>query len=96
MAARAEAALRGATVGLRFRGRQENVIVRSYVDGNGNGIRTRDIGAGIDSVQARRDIVEAERFSQHERQVAVAASEVEHVGWRAAMQALDGVEGRDQ
>ena len=48
MLARASAARRGATVGIRFAATGDAVGFRSYVDGNGNGVRTADIGSGVD------------------------------------------------
>ena len=47
--ARAGAARRGAVIGIRFTDTGEGVAFRSYVDGNGNGIRAVDIGRGIDT-----------------------------------------------
>lgn len=47
--ARAGAARRGATIGIRFTRNGERVALRSYVDGNGNGVRAVDIGNGIDT-----------------------------------------------
>ena len=47
--ARAGAARRGAAVGIRFTGSGHGVAFRSYVDGNGNGVRTIDIESGIDT-----------------------------------------------
>ncbi len=49
MLARAGAARRGAAVGIRFTGVGYGVAFRSYVDGNGNGVRTVDIERGIDT-----------------------------------------------
>lgn len=47
--ARATAAQRGATVGIRFRGDGDGVAFRSYIDGNGNGVRAADIRSGVDT-----------------------------------------------
>lgn len=46
--ARAHAAARGAYVALRFEGPSSDLSFSTFVDGNGNGIRTTDIAAGID------------------------------------------------
>ena len=46
--ARILAVTRGATVALRFEERREDVHIQMFVDGNRNGVRTRDIEAGID------------------------------------------------
>ena len=48
MLARATAAQRGAAVGLRFEDGANGVAFRSYVDMNGNGVRTSDITSGVD------------------------------------------------
>ncbi len=48
MLARAAAARRGAAVGIRFEADTEGVRFRSYVDTNGNGVRTSDIARGVD------------------------------------------------
>ena len=48
MLARAVAARRGASVGLRFEADARGVRFRTYVDGNGNGVRTSDINGGVD------------------------------------------------
>ena len=48
MLARAAAARRGAAVGIRFEADTEGVRFRSYVDTNGNGVRTADIASGVD------------------------------------------------
>lgn len=47
--ARAGAARRGTAVGIRFTGIGCGVAFRSFVDGNGNGVRTVDIESGIDT-----------------------------------------------
>jgi hypothetical protein len=46
--ARARAVMRSATVALRFDADERGVACGVFVDGNGNGIRVRDIAAGID------------------------------------------------
>jgi prepilin-type N-terminal cleavage/methylation domain-containing protein len=46
--ARANAAARGTYVALRFEGPSSDLFFSTFVDGNGNGVRTTDIGAGID------------------------------------------------
>ncbi len=54
--ARAGAARRGASIGIVFTPAGDGVGFRSYVDANGNGIRTSDIDGGIDlpiDVEAR-------------------------------------------
>jgi hypothetical protein len=48
MLARASAVRRGAAVGIRFEAAADGVRLRTYVDTNGNGVRTADITAGID------------------------------------------------
>lgn len=48
MLARAEAARNGAAIGLRFAARDRGIDLRSYLDGNGNGVRTADIRSGLD------------------------------------------------
>lgn len=48
MLARAAAARRGAAVGIRFETDTEGVRFRTYVDTNGNGVRTSDITGGVD------------------------------------------------
>ena len=48
MLARATAARRGAAVGIRFTTTGSGVGFRSYVDTNGNGVRTADIASGVD------------------------------------------------
>ena len=48
MLARADAARKGMAIGLRFVTRSGGVGFRSYLDGNGNGVRTADIRSGLD------------------------------------------------
>ena len=48
MLARASAARRGASVGIRFEADTDGVRFRTYVDTNGNGVRTSDITGGVD------------------------------------------------
>ena len=48
MLARASAARRGASVGIRFVADADGVRFRTYVDTNGNGVRTSDITGGVD------------------------------------------------
>jgi prepilin-type N-terminal cleavage/methylation domain-containing protein len=45
---RVDALKRGAAVALRFEDAQPDYIYTPFVDGNGNGVRTQDIAAGID------------------------------------------------
>lgn len=45
---RAQAALRSASAGLRFEQRGSDYRYAVYVDGNGNGLRTRDVRRGVD------------------------------------------------
>jgi prepilin-type N-terminal cleavage/methylation domain-containing protein len=47
-AARTQAVLRGAAVALRAHADDEGVAISLVVDGNGNGVRTREIDGGID------------------------------------------------
>lgn len=47
--ARQEALQRSTTVGIRFETEGKRVRFRPYADGNGNGLRTRDIEDGIDT-----------------------------------------------
>ena len=47
--ARAQAVTRGATVGCQFTGEGASVAFILYVDGNDNGVRTRDIATGVDT-----------------------------------------------
>jgi len=46
--ARTRAVTRSATVALRFHREPGGLLVSVYVDGNGNGVRSRDIDSGID------------------------------------------------
>jgi Tfp pilus assembly protein FimT len=46
--ARTQAVARGAAVGLRFVQEQRGFTFAAFQDGNGNGIRTADIEAGVD------------------------------------------------
>jgi Tfp pilus assembly protein FimT len=46
--ARAQAVARGAAVALRFDGDGEHTTLSSFVDGNRDGVLTRDIDAGLD------------------------------------------------
>lgn len=46
--ARAQAVARSATVALRFEEGPDGVTFATYQDGNGNGVRTADIQAGVD------------------------------------------------
>jgi hypothetical protein len=46
--ARTEAVSRAAAVALRFREDSRGMVVASFVDGNGNGVRTSDIDAAVD------------------------------------------------
>jgi type II secretory pathway pseudopilin PulG len=46
--ARSQAAARGSVVAIRFTGTPEWVNVAAFVDGNRDGVRTEDIGNGID------------------------------------------------
>lgn len=48
MLARAAAARRGASIGMRFEADAGGVRFRTYVDTNGNGVRTSDISGGVD------------------------------------------------
>lgn len=47
--ARAQAVARSANVALLLTAAEGTFVVGTYVDGNGDGVRTRDITAGIDS-----------------------------------------------
>lgn len=60
MLARAEAVRRGTAVGLRFELTAEGYRFGSFVDGDGDGIRTTDIAEGVD-VELRP----AERLTDH-------------------------------
>ena len=48
MNARMEAVKRSAAVALRFEPAEPDYIYATYVDANGNGVRTADIGRGVD------------------------------------------------
>jgi Tfp pilus assembly protein FimT len=48
--ARAQAVMRSATVGVQFEADPRGVTFGVFVDGNGNGLRTRDITGGIDAL----------------------------------------------
>ncbi len=48
--ARMQAVGRGTTVALRFQGDADGVAFDVFVDGNRNGVRTRDITTGVDAV----------------------------------------------
>lgn len=67
MLARADAARSGATVGLRFVTREGRVFLRSYRDGDGDGVRTADIAGGVDrpvgEETAIGDLFEGVRFA---------------------------------
>ena len=60
MLVRAEAVRRGTAVGLRFESTAEGCRFGSFVDGDGDGIRTTDIAEGVD-VELRP----AERLADH-------------------------------
>jgi type II secretory pathway pseudopilin PulG len=57
--ARLEAASRGATVGFRFEIAGAGYTWSAYVDGNGNGLRARDIEDGVDQRLAPSEAVSA-------------------------------------
>jgi hypothetical protein len=46
--ARAQAVSRGAIVAMRFDPAPGGITFTPFIDGNGNGVLTRDIGAGVD------------------------------------------------
>lgn len=48
MLARARAVARGAVVALQISGTPDGAVLRTFVDGNRNGVRAADIGAGVD------------------------------------------------
>lgn len=52
--ARSQAVNGSANLAMLFSGVGEDVVVGMYVDGNGNGVRTRDIGAGADRLVGDR------------------------------------------
>lgn len=58
--ARFEAVRRSAQVAIKFTEQEDGYWLRAYVDGNGNGVLTRDIGRGVD-VPMTPD----ERLDQH-------------------------------
>lgn len=58
--ARFEAVRRSAHVALRFAQQEDGWCLRAYVDGNGNGVLSRDIGRGLDV-----PITPDERLDQH-------------------------------
>jgi hypothetical protein len=76
--ARMHAIKRGARIGLRFEPSAEDYQIGEYADGNGNGIRTAEISAGIDP-----PIAAAWRIGDH-----VAGA---RFGLRAGVPDLDGV-----
>jgi hypothetical protein len=45
---RTQAVHRNANVGLRFRAEEGHVGMRTYADGNGNGVRSAEIASGVD------------------------------------------------
>lgn len=47
--ARSRAVMSGAAVGLRFRSEPDGYAIRSYLDGDGDGVSTADISSGVDS-----------------------------------------------
>ena len=57
--ARLTAITRGRAVGVRFLGANGDFTIGSFSDGNGNGIRTADITAGIDKVLDREHALSA-------------------------------------
>ena len=67
MLARADAARSGATVGLQFVNRDGQVVFRPYRDGDEDGVRTADIGSGVDRPVGEEiaigDLFEGVRFS---------------------------------
>lgn len=67
MLARSEAVRRGAAVGLRFELTTDGYRFGSYVDGDGDGIRTTDIAEGVDA-----ELRPAERLADHFPSVAFA------------------------
>ena len=54
---RLDAVRRAATVALRFEPRGTDYAFTTFVDGNGNGIRTADITAGVDTPIAAADLL---------------------------------------
>lgn len=61
--ARLEALTRGSAVALRFDAGEPDYTFTPFADGNGNGIRTADIAAGIDTPSGAPERL-GERFSQ--------------------------------
>jgi type II secretory pathway pseudopilin PulG len=57
--ARLEAASRGATIGFQFERSGAGYRWTPYVDGNGNGVRARDIDSGVDQPLAPAEAVSA-------------------------------------
>jgi type II secretion system GspH-like protein len=70
--ARTQAVSRSATVALRFDQEPGGIAFTAYVDGNHNGVRTRDIAAGID-----RPMAEAVRLWELFPGVGIAAPALE-------------------
>ena len=68
-AARAQAVMRSAHVAMRFEEGSSGVSFTMFVDGNGNGVRTADIGAGVDPPLDTRSLL-----SDHFPGVAIAVS----------------------
>lgn len=73
--ARSEAVKRSASVAIRFGDVESGFEMSMFVDGNGNGVRTKDIGAGID-----RRIGAAERLGERFPGVAIGLSEKTGLG----------------
>lgn len=57
--ARLEAASRGAAVGFQFQASGDGYAWTPYVDGNGNGLRARDIDSGVDEPLAASESIAA-------------------------------------
>jgi prepilin-type N-terminal cleavage/methylation domain-containing protein len=55
--ARLHAVKRSTHIGLRFESLEEDYRFGEYVDGNGNGVRTADISAGVDAELAPRRLL---------------------------------------
>lgn len=49
LTARIEALRRSSSVALRFEATSDDYVIATYVDGNGNGVRTADIVSGVDA-----------------------------------------------